>query len=293
MNRSWTLLLSMLAVQMATPRISGRAEDQSKAVIIERKTCTARDGVRIAYSATGSGPVGLVFIHGGLANRTFWDGELKEFAAYYRVIAPDLPGHGESGTNRQKWGIPEFGADIQTVVEAEQLKKVILFGNSLGGPVGIEAALLMPGKVLGVVGVDTFQSLTYRMTPEQARQRADAFRDDYAGSLKEMVKALFHGDADPAVVADAERRMAGTSPEVAHSMFLSLADYDVSAPASRLQVPLLAINGDLYPTDREAVRKVKADFEVIMMKHMGHYPMLERPAEFDRLVATVAERLSR
>lgn len=76
-------------------------------------------------------------------------------------------------------------------------------------------------------------------------------------------------------------------------MFLSLAGYDVGASARRLQVPLLAINGDLYPTDTEAVRKVKADFDVVVMKHMGHYPMLERPVEFDRLVAAVADRLTR
>jgi len=237
--------------------------------------------------------VGLVFIHGGLANRTFWDGKLREFAPRYRVIAPDLPGHGDSGSNRQKWGIPEFGADIRTVVEAEHLSKVILFGNSLGGPVAIEAALLLPGKVLGVVGVDTFQSLEYKMTPEQARERAEAFRRDYSGSLKQMVKALFHADADPAVVADAERRMARTSPDAAYSMFLSLAVYEPAASARRLQVPLRAINGDLYPTDTEGVRKVQPDFEVLVMKHMGHYPMLERPAEFDRLVEEVVERLTR
>jgi pimeloyl-ACP methyl ester carboxylesterase len=159
--------------------------------------------------------------------------------------------------------------------------------------VAIEAALLLTDRVLGVVGVDTFQSLAYTMTLEQARQRADAFLDDYAGSLKQMVKSLFHADADPALLADAERRMERTSPEVAYSLFLSLADYDVGAAARRLQVPLLAINGDLYPTDTEAVRKVKADFDVIVMKHMGHYPMLERPAEFDRLVAAVADRLTR
>jgi len=282
----------MLAVMVATLKTPGRAEDKRKAATIERQTCLARDGVIIVYSAAGSGPVGLVFIHGGLANRTFWHGELEAFAADFRVIAPDLPGHGESGTNRQRWGIPEFGADIEAVVAAEHLKKVILCGNSLGGPVAIEAALLLPGRVLGVVGVDTFQNLVHTMTPEQAQQRGNAFRDDYTDSLKQMVKSLFHTDADPALVADVERRMARTSPEVAHSLFLSLAGYDVGASARRLPVPLFAINGDLYPTDTRAVRKVKADFDVAVMKHMGHYPMLERPAEFDRLVSAFAARLT-
>ena len=47
---------------------------------------------------------------------------------------------------------------------------MILFGNSLGGPVAIEAALTLPGRVLGVVGVDTFQSLMYTVAPEESRQ---------------------------------------------------------------------------------------------------------------------------
>lgn len=100
---------------------------------IERKTCTAADGVTIVYSAAGVGEPALVFIHGGLANRSFWDGELQAFAARHRVIAPDLPGHGASGMNRQKWGIPEFGADVCAVIEAEKVKQAILFGNSMEG----------------------------------------------------------------------------------------------------------------------------------------------------------------
>ena len=107
-----------------------------------------------------------------------------------------------------------------------------------------------------------------------------------------MVKVLFHNDADPAMLADAERRMSGTSPEAAYNMFISMGGYDASVPAQRLTAPLRAINGDLYATDVAGVRKVKPDFEVIVMKHTGHYPMLERPAEFDRLVSeTVASLL--
>ena len=292
MSLSWILLLPMLAVVAAGFHIpESKAKDKS--IRVERKTCTSPDGVRIVYSAAGTGPVGLVFIHGGLANRSFWDGELQHFSGQYRVVAPDLAGHGESGTNRQRWGMPEFGADVLAVVEAEHLQKVIFFGNSLGGAVGIEAALLLPGKVLGVVGVDTFHSLEYKMTPEEAKQRAEAFRDDYAGSLKQMVKSLFHANADPAIVADAERRMARISPEVAHSLFLSLAGYDLATPARRLTVPLRAINGDLFPTDTEGVRKIKPDFDVVIIKDTGHYPMLERPAEFQRRVAEVADRLTR
>jgi pimeloyl-ACP methyl ester carboxylesterase len=262
-------------------------------VRIERKTCLAEDGVSIVYSAAGAGDPALVFIHGGLADRAFWDGQLREFAGLHLVVALDLPGHGESGLNRKKWGIPEFGADVKAVIEAEKLKNVIIFGNSLGGPVAIEAALLLPDWVLGVVGVDTFQALNRRVKPEEAKQRAELFQRDFAGALKQMARMLFHADADPALIAEAESRMGRTSPEAAHDMFLSFAGYDVGDAASSLIVPLRAINGDLYPTDVKGNRKVKADFDAVIMKHMGHYPMLERPTEFNNRVTEIVASLTK
>jgi len=272
---------------------AARSQEENKmAAKIERKTCQAPDGVEIVYSAAGAGEPALVFVHGGLADRTFWDAQLKAFAGRHRVLALDLAGHGESGTNRKKWGIPEFGADVRAVVDAEKPKHVIIMGNSLGGPVAIEAALLLPGRALGVIGVDTFQDLG-KISEDEAKQRAELFRRDFSGGVKEMVKALFYPDADPEIMADAERRMARTSPEAADAMFLSLAGYDTGAAARRLTIPIRAINGDLYPTDVKAVRQVKADFNAIIMPHMGHYPMLERPEEFNRHLATMISELSK
>jgi len=258
---------------------------------IERKTCRAADGVRLVYSAAGAGGPALVFVHGGLADRSFFDDSLRALAGRGRVVAPDLAGHGESGADRTKWGLPQFGADVQAVVDAESLGHVVLLGNSLGGATAIEAALLLRGRVGGVVGIDTFHRLDYTITADEARQRAEAFRTDYAGSVGQMVKMLFHSDADPALVADALRRMQRTPPEAACAMFLGLAGYDQAAAARRLTVPLRAINGDLFPTDIAAARRIKTDFDAVVMPHVGHYPMLERPDEFNRLVAQVVEPL--
>ena len=293
LRRSVTRAAALAAIGIVCLGAAGPNQEEIKMDAgIQRKTCRALDGVQIVYSAAGAGEPALVFIHGGLADRTFWDAQLKAFAGKHRVIALDLPGHGESGANRKKWGLPEFGADVRAVVDAEKVKRVIIFGNSLGGPVAIEAALLLPGRAFGVVGVDTFQDLSM-ITEDEAKQRAELFRRDFAGGLREMIKALFYPDADAALVADAELRMARSSPEAAQAMFLSLAGYDTGAPARRLTVPLRAINGDLYPTDLEAVRRIKPDFEAVIMPHMGHYPMLERPDEFNRHVAAIVSELSK
>ncbi len=314
-SRSRARFAAAASVLLAVASLVWTHAEQRMPQRVERKTCQAPDGVTIVYSAAGAGDTALVFVHGGMADRTFFNGQFTAFADRYRVIALDLAGHGESGTNRKKWGLPEFGGDVKAVVDAEKLRRVVLFGNSLGGPAVVEAALVLPapserpsplprvegpGRVAGVVGIDTFQDVGHPETPEytravgeNVRQRAEAFRTDYPGSMKAMVKMLFHPDADPALMAETERRMMKTSPAVAYAMLSSFAGYDVNASARRLTVPLRAINGDLYPTNIEAARKVKPDFDAIIMKHMGHYPMLERPEEFNRHVAAVVEALTR
>lgn len=297
MKISVAILMVSVPLILAT---AAAAQGQSAPAAVEHRTCKAPDGVTIAYSVAGTANTALVFIHGGLADRTFYTPQLTGLSSRYKVVAIDLAGHGESGRNRQRWGIPEFAADVKAVLDAERLERVILFGNSLGGPVVVEAALLAPGRVAGVVGIDTFQDLGaernaayVKAETAEIRQRRDAFRKDYAAGMKAMVGMLFHKDADPALMADVERRMLRTKPEVADALFSSLIGYDYTSSVRKLKVPLRAINGDLYPLDVAAARKMKADFDLIVMPHVGHYPMLEQPAAFNRHVQRIAEDLLR
>jgi pimeloyl-ACP methyl ester carboxylesterase len=110
--------------------------------------------VTLAYSAAGAGDTALLFIHGGFADRSFFDAQLRAFAERYRVVAVDLAGHGESARNRTAWSVARFADDVRAVADAEQLRRIVLFGNSLGGPVAIEAALLLTGRAIGVVGIE-------------------------------------------------------------------------------------------------------------------------------------------
>jgi len=117
------------------------------------RTTTSFDDVSIEYSVTGTAGTALIFIHGGMSDRSFWDGQHAPFADRFRVIALDLAGHGKSGQNRQEWGIPQFGRDVAAVMDAERVSRAVLIGNSLGGPAAIEAALLLGPRVLAVIGV--------------------------------------------------------------------------------------------------------------------------------------------
>ena len=265
------------------------AKDESKTL----KT-KAPDGVEIVYSAAGQGEPSLLFIHGGFADRSFWSNQMRAFARRHRVVAIDLAGHGSSGRNRKVWGIVPFAEDVRAVAEKENLRRLVILGNSLGGPIAVEAARLMPNRVIAVVPVDTMQDMSQQMPASWAHERAMAFREDFAGTMKQMVQALFHPDADPALVKQSEERMLrNTPPDTAGAIMESLADYDMVPPIKQLRVPIRCINGDLFPTSIEANRKIYADFDAVVLKHMGHYPMLEKPTLYNQTLERILKEVAK
>lgn len=70
-----------------------------------------------------------------------------------------------------------------------------------------------------------------------------------------------------------------------------LAGYDLAGAFRGAGVPVRAINGDLWPTSVERNRTVTRDFDAVVMTGAGHYPMLERPAEFNRLLVEIVRDL--
>jgi pimeloyl-ACP methyl ester carboxylesterase len=250
------------------------------------------DGVDIAYSEAGNGPVSVLFIHGGLASRAFWAPQLAGLANTFRMAALDLAGHGDSGRSRHDWSISAFAGDVCAVAETLELRHLVLAGNSLGGPVALEAAPRLAGRVIGVVGVDTLHAVEPVYPPEEARARGAAYRADFGGACAEMCHALFHPGEHVELQSWALKIMLGMDQEVVARIMEGLAGYDLGAVLGKAGVPVRAINGDLWPTGIEANRKVAPDFDAVIMKGAGHYPMLERPDEFNRILTDVVNGLA-
>jgi sigma-B regulation protein RsbQ len=256
------------------------------------RTTISFDGVRIAYTESGTSETALLFIHGGMSDRSFWDGQHTAFAERFRVIALDLAGHGESGQNRRDWGIPQFGRDVVAVMDAAGVSYAVLIGNSLGGPAAIEAALITGTRVLAVIGVDTFQDMGQPMDPGRMAEMAEAWRRDFHGSMDQMLRALLYPDTVPSLYEDIRLRMSKMPLEAVCEMFRSFGGYDTAAAARKLRVPIRCINGDRFPTDIEAIRRVAPDFDAMVIPRTGHYPMLECPDEFNRLLGETLQNLA-
>jgi pimeloyl-ACP methyl ester carboxylesterase len=250
------------------------------------------DGVEIAYTHAGHGPVSLLFIHGGLASRAFWAPQLAGLSGAFRMAALDLAGHGHSSRNRERWTIAAFAGDVCAVAEALDLRNLVLVGNSLGGPVALEAAPRLPGRAVGVVGVDTLHEAGQVFPPDEAAARAAAYRRDLRAACAEMCQALFHPGEHMELQAWALKIMLAMDREVVARIMEGLSGYDLETAFRLSGVPIRAINGDLWPTQIEANRKVAPDFEAVIMRGAGHYPMLERPDEFNEILSGVVNRLA-
>ncbi|MGZ5468113.1 MAG: alpha/beta fold hydrolase, partial [Candidatus Aminicenantales bacterium] len=77
MSTKITLGMILMGAAMAMVLAAGAAGKNARELQVIRKTCRSADGVEIVYSVAGTGEPALVFVHGGLANRGFWDGQLK------------------------------------------------------------------------------------------------------------------------------------------------------------------------------------------------------------------------
>jgi pimeloyl-ACP methyl ester carboxylesterase len=253
------------------------------------------DGTRIAYRTTGAGDTALVFVHGWTCDQGYWDAQVPAFAKDHRVVTLDLAGHGASDTARKNWSIPAFGEDVAAVIRALPDKRVILIGHSMGGPVALEAARLVPERVIGVVGVDTFNDLGGReFDPAVFEKFIAELRKDSAGTTRNFVSTrFFPEDADPALKKRIADDMASSPPEVAIGSMEAIFAYDIKPAAAALKVPLVAINADLFPLMNEAAaRQVTPSFRLVTMKGVGHFLHMEAPDGFNAALRAEVERIA-
>jgi pimeloyl-ACP methyl ester carboxylesterase len=250
------------------------------------------DGVEIAYEVSGHGDTALLFIHGGYADRTMWRHEHEAFAEEFQIVSLDLAGHGSSGHDREAWTPGAFAADVECVMDACGLSRVILIGNSMGGPVALEVARRNPDRILAVIGADTLHDVGNRPDPSMWLARFDAMRKDFQGFCASLEGELFHPDTDKELMDEIMSKVRSYSPERAVEMLEGFASYDIADAMAAVSVPVACINADLYKTNTESNRRYAPEFDAVIMEHASHYPMLERPQEFNRHLREMITRIT-
>ncbi|WP_171253075.1 alpha/beta fold hydrolase, partial [Acinetobacter baumannii] len=81
-----------------------------------KKTCQA-NGIELAYEEQGQGEA-VILLHGFCGSSAYWESIVPELAKDYRVIAPDLRGHGDSAVSVGTYSMELFAEDIKQLLDA-------------------------------------------------------------------------------------------------------------------------------------------------------------------------------
>ena len=252
------------------------------------------DGLKLRVTETGRGPA-LLLVHGLSASHGNWEYTMPAFADRWRVIAVDLPGHGESDKPDAPYTLDFHAGILRSLGRALDVDEAVVVGNSLGGQIALELALTYPDFVRGLVLVapaggfgTAVRPLGWVLEPLAApgllrrlmpfTLRRSFFEPSGPGFLarERALTQRLTGDDFPAYARAVTRSLAGALRADPHRL-------------EDLVQPLLVIWGrddrmvPLAQSRRFVDRVPHARLEVF--DRCGHVPMLECPAEFNRTLA--------
>ncbi len=261
-----------------------------------KKTIRAADGVNIACEVRGQGDTAIIFLHGWCGDHEYWKHQVGPLSADYRVITLDQAGHGDSGKDRKKWTVDSLAADVEDVVKQLGLKRVILVGHSMGGPVSLMAAKRMPGTVIAVIGVDTLQNVDRKMPEEQSKQFLEMFEKDFPGTVTGMFPGMFPENVDPELSKWLLSRAAAQDKTMGIALMRDMFSLDQPALLKGSKVPVRCINSaggfPFFTATATDINKKYADYNVVTIEDVGHYPMLEKPEEFNKKLKEVLKEFA-
>lgn len=243
------------------------------------------DGTRIHYTLKGQGSRALLFVHGWLGNGAWWDDQARYFEERFSVVQMDLGGHGKSGKERSVWSSSQYAQDIRAVLSQISQDQIIIVGHSMAGPYSLEASLLEE-RTQAVIVVDTLKNVEQHMSIEVAKEvMFKGLRNDFSNAVMRVLpEFLFTAKTPSEVRSRLQREFLENSPEHAIKAISPLYEMDVKEAAKRTRVPVRAINSEYTPSSVETNRNYFRDYDMVTISEVGHYPMLEKPQEFNDLL---------
>jgi pimeloyl-ACP methyl ester carboxylesterase len=271
------------------------------------KTVTLH-GDRVAYRDEGTGEV-LLLVHGMGGSSNTWSGVIPLLAKKYRVIAPDLLGHGESDKPRGDYSVGAFAVLLRDLLDALDVPRVTVVGHSLGGGIAMQFAhqhrqycerlvLISSGGFGGDVGrVLRLLSLpgSELVLPVVASRPAVAA----GNALRALMGSSDRFKARPSL-SNRDNRQAFLRTLRSVVDFRGQAVCALNRLGFHGVLPALIISGDedrVIPVEHaRAAHRMLPDSRLHIMSGVHHHPPTERPETVARLiddfVTTTAEDTS-
>nr|MDO8100804.1 alpha/beta hydrolase [Candidatus Njordarchaeota archaeon] len=265
---------------------------------------TLRDGTKIFYKEEGSGTPPIVLVHGWTMNSFVWQNQIPYLSKYYRVIAPDLKGHGASDKPQARYTPREYTEELNQLFDKLLAKeKFVLCGHSMGGFIALSYATdpAFSNKLKGLILCHTTYAL--RGNPGM-KGLADALKKGLLGSRKQAADTINRTGFNTKFINEHkdffQKFIEETMKCPEHVMISCLeswiADYDVTDKLAQIDIPMLLISSDtdgqVDPKNSVYMKEhIKNSQLVVIKPKIGHHSMLESPEEFDKAIKGFMDRL--
>lgn len=178
---------------MSVRDLTGRDEvrDQLLAGLPVTERTMELAGIPTAVLEGGSGPP-LVLLHGPCGNATHWMDVLPDLVGRYRVVVPDLPGHGASGTGAGSLTRDRVLDWLDALIEHAGPDRPVLVGHALGGGIAARYAAGRSDRLRRLVLVDTFGLVPLQPAPDFAQALHDFLSDPSDGTHDRLWRYCAH-----------------------------------------------------------------------------------------------------
>ncbi len=241
------------------------------------------DGIQIHSSVSGKGPKTVIFVHGWTCDETTWKSQVPALAGDFQVITLDLPGHGRSGSPKDgKFSVDLFARAIEAVRSEAKADRIVLAGHSMGTPVIIQYARLYPQHAAALVLVDGLVSAP--PTP-MVMSLADRFvGPDGLRAREDMIRSMLSAATTPEIQKHILSMMLGAPAATAAGALKAATDPTIWKE-DVFNIPVLGLFADSPTSDGGASMKSRfPGLEYHKIPGTGHFLMLEKPEEFNRLL---------
>jgi pimeloyl-ACP methyl ester carboxylesterase len=251
------------------------------------------DGVRVHYDNYGKGNEALVFVHGWTCNATFWKANVPAFVGQTRVIALDLPGHGESDKpEKLVYSMDLFARAIDAVLQDAKVERAVLVGHSMGTPVIRQFYRKFPAKTRALVIVDG--TLKPMGTKESMKQFLDPFRGPgYKQHAEQMVTYLTQAMKNEQTRNEVKAAMLSAPQHVMISAFEGMLDPEIWREQDKINVPtlvLMAVNPQWNADYEKYVRELVPSVEYQLWPGVSHFLMMDEPDKFNGTLTTFLKK---
>ena len=240
------------------------------------------------YDDDGPGPV-VVLLHGFPFDRTMWEFQRETLGALYRVIAPDLRGHGKTAAPDGIYPVDDMADDVVELLDALKIAEpVVVGGMSMGGYIAMAMAARHPKRLRALMLINTRAGAD---TVETARVREELARQvEAVGSVEPVVAAMIGklfspttARRRPELIERVRATMAAITPRAVAGTLRGLATSpDRTADLPRFAVPTLVLVGaddqTIPPAESERIAAALPQATLVTIPDAGHLAPLENPA---------------